>query len=333
MKKITLGNTNTQVSQMALGCLPFGTKLNKELTFQILDFYTEKGGSFLDTANNYVFWDEGTKGGESEIIVGEWLKERKNRDKIFISTKVGGFPKDRDKLVEHAGTAEGWAKYSEGLSKKTIIEGAEQSLKRLGTDYIDLYFTHIDHRADSLEETLEAFNTLVQSGKVKNIGCSNYKTWRMMQGKSISRKNNWAEYAAVQMLHTYYKTRRDADLGVTLEADEGLFDYIKDQRDVSLMAYTPLLWGSYSDESRYNDTPKLQNFKTSANEVKRKVLHDMAAKKDASVNQIIYAWMINQNPPVIPLVAVSSLTQLKENLDSVNITFTEEELVLMNNPF
>lgn len=330
MKKIPLGKSNIMVSQMALGCLPFGSSVNQEKAFEILDYYVEQGGNFLDTSNNYVFWDEGCTGDESETIIGNWFKARGNREKIILSTKVGARPTDREKLIANAGTAEGWINYSEGLTKKAIISAVEESLKRLQTDYIDVYFAHIDHRENDLEETLEAFNSLVESGKVKAIGCSNYTTWRMLQGKEISRRNGWAEYAAIQQLHTYLPANRYADQGIAVEANEELFDYMETNKDISLMAYTPLLWGFYAKPNRLYDTPRMKAFMNPENDKRLENLHRVANEKNATVNQIIYAWMMHRNPPVIPLVAVSKMEQLRENLDSVKIELSEEDMELLS---
>lgn len=332
MKRVQLGKSDLMVSQMALGCLPFGNTVDQETAFQFLDYYREQGGNFLDTSNNYSFWVDGCTGDESETALGNWFKARGNRNDIILATKVGARPTDREKLMANSGTAEGWVKYSEGLTRKAIISSVEQSLKRLQTDYIDLFYAHIDHRENSLEETLEAFDSLVKSGKVKNIGCSNYATWRMVQGKNISRKNGWAEYAAIQQFHSYFQARRHPKMGIAVEANEELFDYIQANRDITLLAYTPLLWGSYVKPEKYNDTPMLQNFVSPDNDKRREALTKIAEDKGATVHQIIYAWMMHRNPPVVPLVAVSSMDQLKENLDSVKIELSDEDMAFLNDP-
>lgn len=332
MKQVRLGNSNTLVSQMALGCLPFGCSMDQDKAFEILDYFQEKGGNFLDTSNNYSFWVEGCNGDESETVLGNWFEKMGNREKFILATKVGARPTNRDKLIENSGTREGWMKYSQGLSKEVILRSVDDSLKRLKTDYIDILYAHIDHRKDSLEETLEAFNSLVESGKVKQIGCSNYQTWRMLQGKTISRKNGWVEYSVIQQFHTYLQANRYSDLGVSVEANEELFDYIEYNKDITLLAYTPLLWGSYTKPEKYELIPNLKNFINKENDRRMEKLKEVAKKKSSSINQIIYAWMMHRKQPVIPLVAVSSIEQLRENLDSVNIQLSVEDMEFLNNP-
>ncbi|WP_208610211.1 aldo/keto reductase [Shouchella rhizosphaerae] len=164
MKQVLLGQTGVTVSELCLGCMNFGTKTEQVVSERLLDQYVDAGGSFLDTANNYAFWNEGGEGGESERLLGHWMKERGNRSNLFLATKVGALP-----TVPGGGLSDG-----EGLSKQSIERAIDQSLQRLRTDYIDLYYAHIDDIKTPLEETLEAFEKLVRLGKVRFIGCSNY---------------------------------------------------------------------------------------------------------------------------------------------------------------
>lgn len=331
MDKVKLGNTKSMVSKMGLGCLPFGTILNKEQSFEILDYYVEQGGSFLDTSNNYSFWEEGAKGGESESIVGQWIKERNNRDKIFLATKVGALPPDKQKLMDNINEPDAWTKYTEGLSKETILNSVEDSLRRLNTDYIDLYYAHVDARQNNLEETLEAFDILVKSGKVKHIGCSNYKVWRMIQAKNISRKNGWAEYAAMQTFHTYFQSEKGADTGMADQVGDELMDYVKTNKDLTIVGYSPLLYGAYTRNDK-NDDKRIQSFDRIQNTKRKKRLEKVSKESGATINQVVYAWMMQNDVPAVPLVAVSKMEHLKENLDSVNVKLTKEQIDYLNSP-
>ena len=145
MKKVPLGKTGVEVSAFCLGAMFFGSKNNKVTSYRLLDQYVEAGGSFLDTANIYSRWVPGYEGGESETLLGEWMRERKNREQVFIATKVGFEYQDVPR----------------GLTAKLIEQECNNSLKRLGVETIDLYYAHVDDRSTPLEESLEAFDRLV----------------------------------------------------------------------------------------------------------------------------------------------------------------------------
>lgn len=162
---------------IALGTIPFGTTVDLRDTFAILDRFHEAGGTMLDTANNYPFWVEGRSGDESELAIGAWLAARGNRDEVFISTKGGARPTvPGDTTLASA----------EGLSAPAIAKAAEGSLRRLGTDHIDLYWSHIEDRSVPLEETLGALNELAQAGKIRSAGASNIATWRLERARNLS---------------------------------------------------------------------------------------------------------------------------------------------------
>ncbi len=163
MKTIPLGNTHAKVSQICLGTMYFGSTITQDTAYAILNEYIQAGGYFFDTANKYASWIDGCAGGESEALIGRWMKERHYRDKVFIATKVG-LPMPGVK---------------KGLKASQIIAECEHSLQRLGTDSIDLYYSHADDRDTPLEETLEAFNRLVRDGKARFLGASNYLAWLM----------------------------------------------------------------------------------------------------------------------------------------------------------
>ncbi len=173
MKQIPLGKTGLNVSALVLGCMYFGNRTDAGASIQILDRYYEAGGRFLDTSNNYAFWFTGTAGSENEEFLGRWLKARGNRNAIFLATKVGAKP-----LRDGSGSSE-----SEGLSAAVIERAIDDSLRRLQTDHIDLYYAHIDHRVTPLEERLGAFDRAVKAGKVRQIGCSNFTAWRIAEAR------------------------------------------------------------------------------------------------------------------------------------------------------
>ncbi len=268
MKKIELGNTGKMVSHMSLGCMLMGSALNKERSYKLLDAYYNSGGTFLDTANNYSFWLEQSNGigNDSELLLGEWMKERGNRQEIFLATKVGALPTDFKKAeTDFEGSLE-------GLSKKAILAAVDRCLKSLQTDYIDLLYTHIDDRNVDLEETMEALNELISLGKVKYIGCSNMLPWRIEKSKNISRKNNWAEFCCVQQSYTFLNPRPGSDLGVNEYVDHNLLDYVGENKDLSIVAYSPLMAGYYTREEKRETYWRKHLYENAGNETRLEAL-------------------------------------------------------------
>lgn len=157
------------------------------------------------------------------------MKERNNRDQIILATKVGAKP-----VVPKS---EKW----EGLGRQAIEKGIDESLLRLGTDYVDLYYAHVDDSETELEETLETFDSLVKSGKVRAIGCSNYRLSRLLEAKAVSQSKGWESYCCIQQRYTYLQPRADADFGVQVSADEDLLAYCSQHDDFTLLAYSPSL--------------------------------------------------------------------------------------------
>ncbi len=191
MNKRHLGRSGLQVAPFALGCNVFGWTADEATSFRILDAFTASGCNCIDTADAYSRWVAGNKGGESEKIIGKWLKQDGNRNKIVLATKVGS-PMGRGK---------------EGLSKKYILQACEDSLKRLQTDHIDLYQSHYDDPDTPLEETLEAYAELVKQGKVIAIGASNYSSDRLGEALKISETRGWPAYQSLQTLYNLYERR------------------------------------------------------------------------------------------------------------------------------
>lgn len=177
---IRLPKTDLDVSPVCLGGNVFGWSANKEESFAVLDAFVAAGGNFIDTADVYSEWVDGHIGGESETIIGAWMTARGNRKDVIIATKVA-------KLSTRP-----------GLSRPNIMAAVEDSLRRLQTDYIDLYYAHEDDQSTPLEETLAAFDELVKAGKVRNIGASNYEGARLIEAVEVSKKHGFAQYAVLQ---------------------------------------------------------------------------------------------------------------------------------------
>jgi aryl-alcohol dehydrogenase-like predicted oxidoreductase len=329
MKTTPFADTGIRVSALSLGCLPFGTKLDQTRSYQLLDAYLAQGGSFLDTANNYSFWEPGFQGGESETVLGRWFSERKNRHQVFLATKLGASPTvSREAFFAYSGNP--WADLTEGLSAQAIVKAVEGSLRRLGTDHIDLLYAHVDDRRVDQEETLQALDGLVRSGKVRYLGSSNFKVWRLAQAQQLARSHGWSPFKAVQMFHTYYQSERGTATGMADPMGDELFDYVRSGEPLTLLGYTPLLWGSYTQPHKYQEIDRLQAFVRPQNTTRGERLRRVAAESGLTVNQVIYAWMLASDPVVIPLVAVSQLAHLHEDLASADVTLAPEHLRLLN---
>jgi len=300
MKKWPLGRSGAEVGALCLGTMYFGTKVDADVSFSLLDVFVEAGGSFLDTANKYACWIPGFSGGESEELLGRWMAGRGNRASLFLSTKVG---------LSMPGV-------EAGLRARQIEEECEKSLKRMGTDVIDLYYAHADDRHTPLEETLEAFARLVRSGKVRFLGASNYFTWRLHEARLLSEARGWPEFVCAQMRYSYLQPDPwvPQEFSAQIPASPEMLDYCE-ANGVRLLAYSPLLGGAYSRTDRMLHA----SYAGPLNAAKLKTLRRMAGEYGATMNQMVLVWLLQRRPAIIPLVAASSLEQLSETMGVLNL--------------
>ncbi|MET3900235.1 aryl-alcohol dehydrogenase-like predicted oxidoreductase [Devosia sp. UYZn731] len=303
MKFVQLGSSDLNVSAMCLGCLEFGTTIARDAAFAVLDAYFEAGGRFLDTSNNYAFWAEGGKGGESESLLGEWIGMRGNRDELVIATKVGAQPTVPGSGFEAA----------EGLGAKAIAAAADLSLHRLGVDQIDLYYVHIEDLKVPTEQTLEALETLRKSGKIREIGCSNHSSWRIEEARQLSATRGYSSYQVVQQRHSYLQPKQSADLGPQKVVSTELAGYLAFRGNLTLVAYSTLLTGVYEG------APLPERYDTPDN--RKRLLKVEAAAKALGVtpNQVVLAWLMQQ-ANTIPLIATRSVDRLRDYLKAAEIT-------------
>lgn len=308
MKKILLPN-GLNVSQVALGAMDFGTTVSKEDSYRTLDTYIELGGNFIDTSNNYAHW-AGT-GDESETLLGEWLKDRGCRDKVVIATKVGF-----DRHGEGA-----------GLKKEQIEYWIDESLRKLGTDYIDLYYAHTDDMNTPIEETMEAFDRLVQKGKVRALGSSNFDTWRIAEANVIAESKGLTPYTAMQQRISYLNPKFEV-------APKYPFNEIVNRerlrflcdKNMPLITYACLCKGAYEDPTRLGE-----EYQGGA---RLDFIRNMAAEKGVNPSALVIAWLTNLHrcegyPTVIPLFSATP-EQMKQNLRGLDLVLTDEELETMN---
>jgi aryl-alcohol dehydrogenase-like predicted oxidoreductase len=305
MKKVLLGQTGIKVSTFCLGAMYFGSRTNKEMSYRLLDQFCGAGGDFIDTANIYAHWVPGSQGGESETLLGEWMQERKNRSKLFLATKVGfEYPN-----VER------------GLSANQIITECEKSLKRLRVDTIDLFYAHKDDQHTPIEETLEAFDRLVKSGKVRFVGASNFSAWRLEEARWVSETNKFAGYCCVQQRYSYLRPKPGASFYPQVAVNDDLLDYVR-RKGITLLAYSVLLSGAYTRPDR---VPMDQYIGADTNK-RLETVGTISQDLGATANQVVLAWMLQSEPPVLPLIAASTSEQMQENLDALELNLTKDQL-------
>lgn len=308
MKKILLPN-GLNVSEVALGAMMFGSTTSKKESYEALDLYMDMGGNFIDTSNNYAHW-AGT-GDESETLLGEWLRERGCRDRVIIATKVG--------FDRHGKGA--------GLKKEQIEYWVDESLRKLGTDYIDLYYAHTDDVNTPIEETMEAFDRLVSKGKVRTLGSSNYDTWRLAEANMIAERNGWTPYTVMQQRLSYLNPKFEVAPKYTYNevVDRERLRFLC-EKNMPLVSYSCLCKGAYEDPTRLTDEyvgGKRLSF-----------IREMAAEKGVNPSALVIAWLTNLHrckgfPRIIPLFSATP-EHMRNNLHGLSISLSDEELAEMN---
>ncbi|MFJ9815042.1 aldo/keto reductase [Streptomyces sp. NPDC101151] len=320
MKYRTIGTdpaTRREVSVLALGAMLFGSRTDEKTSFAVLDRYVEAGGNFIDTSDNYAFWEDGSQGGQSEELLGRWRRSRGIGDEIAIATKLGARP---------LAPGTGYVDNPEGLSAKVIREAAERSRERLGVDRLDLLYAHIEDPTVPLRETVEGFAALVAEGTVGLLGVSNHAVWRVERARALAAGAGLPGYEVLQYQHSFLRPRTDmpGELfpdGSLGGADAQLLGYLRAEPHLTLVAYSPLLAGAYTR----TDKPLLPDYDHPGTPARLAVLREVARETGASVNQVVLAWQLGGPLPVVPLAGASSVAQLEENLAAVDLELTEEQ--------
>jgi aryl-alcohol dehydrogenase-like predicted oxidoreductase len=320
MKYRTIGTdpaTRREVSVLSLGAMNFGTATDEAASFAILDRFAEGGGTFIDTSGNYAYWVNGTQGGESEELLGRWRRSRGTGDEIVIATKVGARP-----LVPGTGFRDS----AEGLSARVIRESAQRSRDRLGVARLDLLYAHIEDPAVPLAETVEAFGALVAEGTVGLLGVSNHWSWRVERARSLAAAAGVPGYEVMQYYYSYLRPRTDLPGALSPDGEQGvlsgdLLSYARAEPQLTLVAYSPLLKGRYVRPDR----PLDPIFDHSGTPARLTALREVAKDAGATANQVVLAWLIGGQVPVIPLVGASSVAQLDESLAATDLELTAEQ--------
>jgi aryl-alcohol dehydrogenase-like predicted oxidoreductase len=303
-----LGRTGLRVSALCLGGNTFGWTTDQKASEAVLDAYVEAGGNFIDTADVYSRWAPGNKGGESETVLGTWMKARGNRHAVLMATKVMG--------------PMGPGPNDTGLSRQHIVEGVEASLRRLQTDYIDLYQAHWDDRDTPLEETLRAFDDLVRQGKVRYIGASNYLAWRLTRALWESDKRGYVRYESIQP--KYNLVFRD-------EYERELEPLCLEQ-GVGVIPYSSLGSGFLSGKYRRGqDLPPTaraggvqKTYMTDRGFAVIEAVEKVAVAAGATAAQVSLSWLAHRPGITAPIASATSVAQLEELLGGIELQLDAE---------
>jgi aryl-alcohol dehydrogenase-like predicted oxidoreductase len=300
MKMRMLGNSGIEVGPLALGGNVFGWTADEATSFRVLDAFVAAGFNLVDTADVYSRWAPGHQGGESETIVGNWLKRSGKRDKVVIATKVG----------LEMGPGE------KGLSRNYIHRAVERSLSRLQVDHIDLYQAHQDDESTPLEETLGAFADLIRQGKVRAIGASNYSAARLAKSLQTSHAHGWPRYECLQPGYNLYdRAGYEAELEpLSLREHLGVIPYY------SLAA--GFLTGKYRSEADLGKSPRGAKTKNYLNDRGFRILaalDDVAAGYRATPGKVAIAWLLAKPSITAPIASATSVEQLQDLIDATRL--------------
>jgi aryl-alcohol dehydrogenase-like predicted oxidoreductase len=307
MEKRRLGQSSLDVPPIAFGCNVFGWTADEKTSFALLDAWLEAGFNFLDTADVYSRWHPGNSGGESEVIIGKWLKARGNRDRIVVATK----------LAAEMGPGKS------GLSRAYMQTAVEDSLRRLQTDYIDLYQSHRDDPETPIEETLSAYAALIKQGKVREIGASNFSAERLAQSLKVSSENGLPRYQSLQPLYSL----------VERAEFEGQLEDLCLAEKVGVIGYYSLASGFLTGKYRSRaDTEGRARGSRAAKYLNDhglrvlKALDEVATRYEAKPGQIALAWLIARPSITAPIASATTLEQLGELAEAAKIELDAESI-------
>jgi aryl-alcohol dehydrogenase-like predicted oxidoreductase len=311
MRKRKLGHSDLKISPFVFGGNVLGWTADEATSFTLLDAFAAAGFNAIDTADSYSQWVPGHVGGESETIIGKWLKRSGNRGKVMVFTKVGW---DR-------------GPGQKGLSRDYILRSAENSLRRLQVDTIDLYQSHVDDPDTPQEETLRAYADLATQGKVRFIGASNHKAGRLSSALEISRKFGLPSYQSLQPNYNLYEREEFETQLEPVCAKEGL----------GVINYFPLgggfLAGKYRTEADLEGKPRARNAKKYMNERGMKILgalDEVANRLNATPAKVSLAWLLTRPSITAPIVSATNLKQLQDIIASAELKLDPSSIDLLN---
>lgn len=310
MEKRLFGTTGLSIAPLIFGGNVFGWTADEKRSLQLLDLFFDNGFNCIDTADSYSVWVAGHAGGESETIIGKWLKQRGRRAEVVLATKVGWeIPPDK-----------------KGLSKNYIMAEVETSLKRLQTDYIDLYQSHKDDMNTPPEETLEAYEMLIRQGKVRYIGASNFSRERLEQSLQTSSEKGLPAYCSIQPEFNLYERSFEKDFG----------DLVK-KHHLAVIPYRGLasgfLTGKYRSEKDFSKSTRGKGMAKYLNKKGFAILDaldKLAATHQCSPAAIALAWLIQHPLITAPIASATSEEQLSEIMKAAHIRLSNDEMEMLN---
>ena len=310
MQKRTLGNTGLTVSPLTLGGNVFGWTIDEQKSFEILDAWLAAGFNFIDTADSYSSWVPGNKGGESEVIIGNWMKKRGNRDQVILATKLG--------------SEMGPGKM--GLSKKYISEAAEASLRRLQTDYIDLHQSHWPDPETPYEETFEGYAELLKEGKVRAIGASNFSAKQLTDSLEAAEKNNLPSYQTLQPLYNLYdRAVFENELEkICLDNNTGVINYYA--------LASGFLTCKYRTENDFSKSARgggVKKYLTERGLRILKALDEVAARYNSTPASVSIAWLLTRPAITAPIASATSIEQLNSLSKAVELQLDKDAVKLL----
>lgn len=305
-----LGNTDISIAPLALGGNVFGWTADKQRSFELLDAFVDGGFNLIDTADNYSHWVPGNEGGESESIIGEWLKRSGKREQVVIATKVAKWERRR------------------GLSAKTIRAAAEDSLKRLGVEQIDLYFSHEFDADVPQAETLGAYARLIEEGKVRAIGASNFSATQLADALDVSAKHKLPRYEVLQPQYNLIERK----------GYEAELEPLAREHHLGVISYFALasgfLTGKYRDESDLEGHARggsVQKYLNAHGKRILRALDDVAKRHDAQPVQIALAWLMARPGLTAPIASATTVEQLGELMDAASLKLGEGDIEALDN--
>jgi aryl-alcohol dehydrogenase-like predicted oxidoreductase len=309
-----LGRTGLRVSALALGTMQFGWSADEPMSFAVLDAYTAAGGCLIDTADIYSNWVEGHTGGESEMIIGRWMRKRGNRHELILATK---------------GRGRMWlGPNGEGLSRAHLVRAVDDSLRRLQTDYIDLYQTHYFDGETPIEETLGVLTDLVRAGKLRYVGCSNLPAWRLVESLWAADRHGLVRYASLQ---PHYNLAHRAEFETDLRE-------VCERYGLGVLPYSPLAGGFLTGKYRSGGAEAQksvraarirQRYDSSDGRALIERLVQAAEHVDATPGQVALAWLLAQPTVTAPIIGANHPAQLAESLAALDLQLDAEILATL----
>jgi aryl-alcohol dehydrogenase-like predicted oxidoreductase len=311
MEKRQLGNSGLETAPLAFGGNVFGWTIDEKTSFELLDVFTGAGFNFIDTADSYSRWKSGNQGGESETIIGNWMKQRNNRNKIIVATKVGSDMGENKK----------------GLSKNYIFQAIEQSLKRLQTDYIDVYQSHYDDLSTPVAETIDAYAELLRQGKIRTFGASNFSIERLTESLLYSEQHGLPRYQTYQPEYNLYER----------EGFEKEYQAICIEHGIGVITYSSLASGFLSGKYRSeNDLAKsargrgIKKYLNNRGHLILDALDEVAFYYETTPAAISLAWLMTQPAIVAPIASATTTEQLNELINGAHLQLDQDTIDLLN---